>query len=56
MPKKDSDTTELDHVVWRLKPGRHDLTRKDIAYYKRKHGARKVLIINDRGELVYYDK
>jgi hypothetical protein len=52
---KDNDTVYLDHVVWRLKPGLKSLSKKDISYYKKKHNASKVLIINERGELVYYD-
>jgi hypothetical protein len=52
---KDKDTVHLDHVVWRLKPGLKSLSKKDITYYKKKHNASKVLIINERGELVYYE-
>ena len=55
MAPKDKDTVYLDHVVWRLKPGLKSLSKKDITYYKKKHNASKVLIINERGELVYYE-
>lgn len=55
MASQDKDSVYLDHVVWRLKPGLKSLSKKDIAYYKKKHNASRVLIINERGELVYYD-
>lgn len=55
MAVKDKNSVYLDHAVWRLKPGLKELSKKDIAYYKRKHNAARVIIINERGEVVYYD-
>ena len=55
MAVKDKNRVYLDHAVWRLKPGLKELSKKDIAYYKRKHNAARVIIINERGEVVYYD-
>ena len=35
MAVKDKNSVYLDHAIWRLKPGLKELSKKDIAYYKK---------------------